>query len=201
MLNKVIYLSLKDYNYNPFSKLNYIEILKEFLDDSDFSQHVVPSDITTNATIYNELFSLVCSRYRNLAAAKISKPFNEDPTQDDIDEGFAEWQFRYLSLLNETCEYYMTLLTQYTNAKANLMADIVATSTNKVKFNDTPQNPNNLDVYEGDNYITNFTKSEGSTASPLMSKIMRLKEIQDNYRDLMSEWVNDFRRIFYEEEA
>ena len=80
------------------------------------------------------------------------------------------------------------------------MADIKATSKNKVKFNDTPQNPNNDSVYEGDNYITHFTSTEGENSSPLMSKIMRLKEIQDNYKDLMSTWVRDFERIFYQEE-
>ena len=30
---------------------------------------------------------------------------------------------------------------------------------------------------------------------------MRLKEIQDNYRDMMSTWVKDFERLFYQEEV
>ena len=198
MLTKIYYLSLVDYEYSPFAKSDYITILKQLLDDSDLSQHIVPNDISTNSSIYNELFNLVCSRYRNLAVAKIVKHDEEMPNNEEIENAFINWQHRYLALLNETYEYYITLLTQYANAKADLLADITAISTNKVKFNDTPQNPNTSDVYEGDNYITNFTKTEGSTSSPLMSRIMRLKEIQDNYRDLMSEWVNDFRRIFYE---
>ena len=198
MLSKIYYLSLADFEYSPFAKLNYVEVLKQLLDDSDLSQHIVPSDISTNATIYNELFSLVCSRYRNLACAKIVKHVEEAPTSEELESAFVNWQHKYLALLNETYDYYITLLTQYANARSDLLADITATSTNKVKFNDTPQNANTGDVYEGDNYITNFTKTEGSTSSPLMSRIMRLKEIQDNYRDLMSEWVNDFRRIFYE---
>ena len=94
----------------------------------------------------------------------------------------------------------MTMLDNYAAAKDELMADIKATSKNKVKFNDTPQNPNGATgVYEGDDYITHFTSTEGENSSPLMSKIMRLKEIQDNYKDLMSIWVNDFRKLFYEE--
>ena len=94
----------------------------------------------------------------------------------------------------------MTMLGAYADAQSKLMDDIKATSKNKVKFNDTPQNPNSAGVYEGDNYITHFTATEGETSSELMSKIMRLKEIQDNYKDLMSIWVRDFERIFYQEE-
>ena len=108
---------------------------------------------------------------------------------------------KFVSWLNDTHDYYITLLTNYNNAKADLMADITATSKNKVKFNDTPQNPNNESVYEGDNYITHFTATEGETKSPLMTKIMRLKEIQDAYKDAMSDWVKSFERIYYEEEV
>ena len=91
-------------------------------------------------------------------------------------------------------------MANYAAAKADLMADITATSKNAVKFNDTPQNQNVGSKYEGDDYITHFTSTEGETKSPLMTKIMRLKEIQDNYKDLLSIWVRDFERIFYQEE-
>lgn len=201
MINKVYYLSLKDYEYPPFTKINYVELLKEFLDDSYLSQHIVPSDITSNASIYNDLASLVYSKFRNLAIAKIIKPMNQEPNSDDLEEAWKEFQYRYLSLLNDTYELYITLLTNYSNAKASLMADITATSKNRVKFNDTPQNTNVSGTYEGDNYITHFTSTEGENSSPLMSKMMRLKEIQENYRDLMTEWANDFHRIFFEEEC
>ena len=201
MINKVYYLSLKDYEYQAFGKFNYVQMLKEFFDDSDFSQHIVPLDITSNADIYNELAQLVYSKFRNLAIGKVIKKFNEELTEEDYDNVWSEFQYRYLSLLNDTYELYITLLTQYAGAKASLMADITATSKNKVKFNDTPQNTNVSGTYEGDNYITHFTSTEGENSSPLMSKMMRLKEIQENYRDLMSEWVNDFHRIFYEEEC
>ena len=199
MINKIYYLSLKDYEYQAFGKFNYVQMLKDFFDDSDFSQHIVPADITSNADIYNELAQLVFSKFRNLAIGKVIKRFNEELTEEDYDNVWKEFQYRYLSLLNDTYELYITLLTQYAGAKAYLMDDITASSKNKVKFNDTPQNTNVSGTYEGDNYITHFTSTEGVNSSPLMSKMMRLKEIQENYRDLMTEWVNDFHRIFYEE--
>ena len=135
------------------------------------------------------------------ALQRFVKCINEEPSSENITEAYKNWIYKLISLLNETYEYYTTLLANYTSAKADLMADIKATSKNKVKFNDTPQNPNTFEVYEGDNYITHFTSTEGENSSPLMSKMMRLKEIQDNYKDLMSTWVRDFEKIFYQEEV
>ena len=177
-----------------------VNFIKAILGEESLSGYQVPSDLASNSA-YNELLSLVMGKYWEHAIVKIKKCFNEEPTQEEKDDAFFKWGIKFISLLNETYEYYTTLLTQYAGAKADLMADIKATSKNSVKFNDTPQNPNNAGVYEGDDYITHFTATSGETSSPLMSKIMRLKEIQDNYRDLMSSWVRDFERIFYQEEV
>lgn len=202
MYRAIYYYKFADLNdYIPFSKLTFSSSLIAALGVENLNNIEVPSDLTTSATIYNELFSLVIGKHRNLACIKITKFFNEEPTSEEKAAALKEFYCRYLSLLNDTYEVYMVLLKEYAAARDSLMADIKATSKNKVKFNDTPQNPNNLEVYEGDDYITHFTKTEGETSSPLMSKIMRLKEIQENYRDLMSEWTRDFQRIFYEEDC
>lgn len=200
MLKKVYYYSLYDLDeYTPFTKFNMATFIKFLLNVESLENIQVPSDIATNAA-YTELLSLVCGKYWNHAIFKIVKFINEEPTGEEIGDEVWKWGIKFISLLNDTYEYYTTLLGQYAAAKSDLMADIKATSKNKVKFNDTPQNPNNDSVYEGDNYITHFTSTEGENSSPLMSKIMRLKEIQDNYKDLMSTWVRDFERVFYQEE-
>lgn len=201
MLKKVYYYSLYDLDeYTPFTKYNMETFIKNLLGEESLSGYQVPADLSTNA-VYNELLSLVLGKYWEHAIIKIRKFVNEEPTNDDIGDELWKWGIKFISLLNMTYEYYTTLLAQYAGAKADLMADIKATSKNAVSFNDTPQNPNTAGVYEGDDYITHFTKTSGETSSPLMSKIMRLKEIQDNYRDLMSSWVRDFERIFYQEEV
>lgn len=201
MLKKVYYYSLYDLDeYTPFTKYNMETFIKNLLGEESLTGYQVPTDLSTNA-VYNELISLVLGKYWEHAIIKIRKFVNEEPTNDDISDELWKWGIKFISLLNETYEYYTTLLAQYAGAKADLMADIKATSKNSVKFNDTPQNPNNAGVYEGDDYITHFTATSGETSSPLMSKIMRLKEIQDNYRDIMSSWVRDFERIFYQEEV
>ena len=204
MLKKVYYYNIQDINsdYYPFATIDLAGFLKNAWETESLTGWQLPSDLTTNATLYNELISLVFGRYHENAIIKIVKKADEDsPSVEDIYKGFMKWVNKFVTVLNDTHDYYITLLTNYASAKADLMADITATSKNKVKFNDTPQNPNTSDVYEGDNYITHFTATEGETKSPLMSKIMRLKEIQDAYKDAMSDWVKYFERIFYEEEV
>ena len=147
------------------------------------------------------LWQRVVARYFKEYLFKIEKYFNEDePSLSEIDHAINDWLINYLNLVAQTGEYYMTLIDIYDDEKANLMEDIRAISKNKVKFNDTPQNPNTADVYEGDDYITHFTSTEGETSSPLMSKMMRLKEIQDHYKNLIADWVNEFERLFIEGE-
>lgn len=204
MLNLVYYYSLSQYlgdDYFPFKKADFSAFLKSMLDLENLNDVTLPSDFVTNKTIYDELFSLVLGRYHEHAIIKIHKCIGQEPSEDEINKAAKNWVYKLVSALNMSWDYYMTLLTNYNAAKAELMSDIKATSKNKVKFNDTPQNTNISGTYEGDNYITHFTSTEGENSSPLMSKIMRLKEIQDAYKDVMSDWVKYFERIFYEEHS
>lgn len=167
--------------------------------ESDLSGYQLPSDLTTNASIYNELAGLIYGRYYDEYMIKIVKMPDESITNDDVGEAITKWGYRFISKLNMTYEYYVPLLTFYRSAKANLMDDIVATSSNKIKYNDTPQNANTSGVYEGDDYINQFTKTEGTSSSPLTSKINRLREIQDGYKNVMADWVKEFEMLFMED--
>lgn len=202
MIKKQFYYKYGDIvTYSPFTKQTFSTTLQSVLELENLSTIQLPSDITTNV-VYNELFSLVLGKYQEHAIIKIEKCIYEgEPTSEEKEIGFKNFFYRYVSLLNDTYEYYTTLLSQYKEAKSHLMDDIKATNTNKVKFNDTPQSENDDGIYEGDDYITHFTKTEGESSSPLNTKIMRLKEIQDNYKDLMSDWVRDFEKIFYQEDC
>ena len=203
MLKKSYYYSLQWlFDSDMFASWDCANFIKQTLGVESLSGYTVPSDLTTKKTLYDELISLVVSRFREHAIIKIDKlPQEQDPSVDEISEQIYSWGMKFIALLNDTHDYYITLLGLYADAKSKLMDDIKATSKNNVKFNDTPQNANTEGVYEGDNYITHFTHTEGETTSQLTSKIMRLKEIQDAYKDVMSDWVRGFERIFYTEEV
>ena len=167
--------------------------------ESDLSGYQLPSDLTSNAAIYNELAGLIYGRYYDEYMIKIVKMPNEEITNDDVGEAITKWGYRFISKLNMTYEYYVPLLTFYRAAKSNLMDDVESTSSNKIKFNDTPQNANTSGVYEGDDYINQFTKTEGVSKSQLTSKINRLREIQDGYKNVMADWVKEFEMLFMED--
>lgn len=203
MLKKSYYYSLQWlFDSDMFASWDCANFIKQTLGVESLTGYTVPTDLGTNKAYYDELISLVFSRFREHAIIKIDKlPEQQDPTSDEISEQIYLWGMKFIALLNDTHDYYITLLGLYAGAKTHLMDDIKATSKNNVKFNDTPQNPNSAGVYEGDDYITHFTHTEGESSSELMSKIARLKEIQDAYKDVMSDWVRVFERIFYQEEV
>lgn len=202
---KVFYYSLNELlSATPFLKMTLASFLVELFeldDESDLSNYQLPSDLSTNEAVYNELFSLIYGRYHHKAAFKIVKlPFQDSPEEEEVETKQKEWGYKFVSLLNMTYDYYMTVLLAYRANKDNLMADIEATSSNMIKYNDTPQNANTSGIYEGDDYISNFTKTEGTSTSPLTTKINRLKEIQDSYKNVMADWVKQFEKLFMEEQ-
>lgn len=159
----------------------------------------LPGDFITNKSIYDELAALIWGRYYDEFFIKIRKWPNEDVTSEDIENAINHWGYKFVSKLNMTYEYYVTLVNLYRTAKANLMDDVESTSSNKIKFNDTPQNANTDGKYEGDDYINQFTKTEGLTKTQLTSKINRLREIQDGYKNVMADWVKEFEMLFMED--
>lgn len=185
----------------PYTNKNLKEISDDIFD-------VAPSyPITLTETNIINLWKEIYARFYNETIIKIDIPFYasipaldvESDFRNEILSMFQKWFLRVISIISRTYPYYNTLLGAYADAQTHLMDDIKASSKNTIKYNDTPQNDNTSGVYEGDNHITNFTKTEGENTSPLTSKIMRLKEIQDHYKRTMDDWVNEFHRLFYEE--
>lgn len=186
----------------PYAKLTFTDFLKTIFDVStveDLSAFQLPANLSDDEAIYNEFFSLVVGRYTNDSIFKLIRMIDEEaPSSTEVTNAFIKWGYKFVSLLNLTYEYYVPLLKFYRSAKNNLMDDIEAVSSNTVKFNDTPQNNNSTQVYEGDDYITHFTKTENVSKSPLVSKINRLKEIQDDYKNVLADWVKEFEKLFLE---
>lgn len=204
MLKKSFYYTLKD-----AVEEGYIEVDLTHFGATSLNSFLAALDIDTSEmtslpfslsdTNIEAFWQRIISNYDDEFVVKITQNFNEKPSSVDIIEGLIHWTYRLINFIAQTEEYYLTLLGIYNTAKTDLMSDIKAISKNKVKFNDTPQNTNVSGTYEGDNYITHFTATEGETSSPLMSKMMRLKEIQDNYHNVMADWVKKAACLFIEE--
>ena len=123
----------------------------------------------------------------------------EDPTILDVIDMFEDWVAKLVAIIGKTYPYYNAVLTAYAGAEATLMADVTATSMNKVRFNDTPQNAGSGGTYEGEDYMTHFTRTDGESSTPLTTKINRLREIQDQYKRTMADWLKEVGRVFLPE--
>ena len=204
MLIKQYYYTLKDFEHtgillqfkvSPYGNSTF----KSFIETR--CQITVATDLAAlpfsinDSNVEKVWQEVVSSNYKRFIM-KTSKEIED--TSIDL-ENIKEWAFKFINLLTQSYDYFNTLLNFYASEKTHLMDDITATSENQVGFNDTPQNANTLDVYEGDNYLTHFTKTRGSNSSPLMSKIMRLKEIQDNFKDCLHDWAKYLSRVWLTE--
>lgn len=203
MLIKKYYYNCKDINriaLGPAYLVPYeSKTLKYICDELGIAPTTLP--FALNDLYVEGLWQRIISRYYDDYLFVIKKDANEEePDNSEVDEQFVRWIERFFSFLVQTYNYYYLILKAYTDAQGTLMNNIKATSKNKVNFNDTPQNANTGDTYEGDNYITHFTKTEGETSSPLMTPIMRLKEIQDHVKRTWADWVDEAERLFIEGE-
>lgn len=200
MLNKVLYYSLEELiEQTPFSASmpSFEQVIEGLFGENELTKLPFDLDEDNIETLWQELYA----RYYNRACFRIICPLNSSPSHEDLELHYKKWAMKLLGAITHSYEYHNTLLDLYNAAKADLMADIKAISENKVYFNDTPQNPNTGGAYEGDNYITHFTKNHGENSSPLMSKQMRLKEIQDHYKDVLSDWLSEVSRVMLPEKV
>lgn len=198
------YIYLKDLprltSFARYDKAVCTTVLKNLLDLADLTGKQVPSDLSDSNAQYNELISSMLGRfYEKPVGIVLLKCTEENPTNEALNSVGEEFAYRVIAVLNRTHDRYITLLTEYANAKTHLMDQVQSGTVSKRKHNDTPQNSNALEPYEGDNYISDFTKFETDNASDMATKMTRLAEITDNYHDVMDDWVNEFKRIFLEE--
>lgn len=201
---KALYYSLAEMYGNLCNESNTLPYTNKNLKEiSDIIFDNAPTyPITLNSDHVVKLWKEIYARFYDEPIFKIDWLLNVNPEFSDIQEEaldfFQKWFLRVVSVISRTEPYYKSLLDAYASAQTHLMDDITATSKNTIKYNETPQNYDSGGTYEGDNHLTNFTKTEGENTSPLTSKIMRLKEIQDHYKRVLDDWVNEFQILFYE---
>ena len=203
-MQRIRYVYLKDLprliSFKRYDKAVCTTFLKTLLDLDNLTSKQVPSDLTDSNAYYNELISSVLGRfYDKPVGLTLLHCTEENPTNDTLNSVGEEFAYRVIAVLNRTHERYITLLTEYAAAKGHLMEQVKSGTVSKRKHNDTPQNSNALEPYEGDNYISDFTKFETDNASDMATKMTRLGEINDMFHDVMDDWVNEFKRIFLEE--
>lgn len=201
MKTKSYYYSLEDMSnlgpitFTPFSASTFKAVIDEMIP----TPTSLPFALTD--TDIEKMWQMLVAEKHLDHIFKIDKPYWSEvaPDNDEIDAAFSKWLYKLLSVIAKTYDYYHNVIASYNASVSALMSDVKATSKNAVRFNDTPQSSAASSVYEVDNYLTHFTSTEGESSSPMNTKIMRLKEIQDHFKRTMADWLLEVGRIFLPE--
>lgn len=121
-----------------------------------------------------------------------------DSSEAKIRQMFSAWLVKFINEYENTKVYYETLIKAYDNALPTIMNDVEATTENEVVFNDTPQVEGG--IFKTNDYATTYTKTGSTSKSPMKTPIERLKDIQDNLRNLWKDWTNHFHLLFVEKQ-
>lgn len=100
-------------------------------------------------------------------------------------------------ILEMTSPRYLTLLKAYSDSQTELLDPVINKSKNLTRFNDTPQDKGD---FANDEHTTNITEVEGESSNELDTKMGRIKEIEEKYRNILLDWSNEFESLFIEED-
>lgn len=141
------------------------------------------------------LFKKLYNRFNTYEIFEISAC---DSSETKIRQMFSAWLVKFINEYENTKVYYETLIKAYENSLPTIMNDVEATTENEVVFNDTPQVEGG--IFKTNDYATTYTKTGSTSKSPMKTPIERLKDIQDNLRNLWKDWTNHFHLLFVEKQ-
>lgn len=183
-----IYYSFEDaMNMLMTSPFIFKTSLNNFISALDgYIYNVSELPLTLTNTHLNSLFKLIYSRYKDEYIVCL----------DDFElapEHVASWSVKLINKILLTQDRYIYLLEAYANNRDRLLSSLKATSENTVRFNDTPQNSGS---YEDLEHNSTVTKTENVTTSDSTTLMNRIKEISNNYENLLLDWSNEFEECF-----
>lgn len=158
------------------------------------------ADSSTADDYIEDLYLLVYARYFDSYCVRTEYDYDVDEDSQVLDTTTLErFIVNFINLIVLTYPKYSTLLAYYDAQQSNLMNQISSTQTGVARFNDTPQNAESGDEFEGDTHVTNITNTSATSATDGMTPIERLKQIQDSYKSVMNDWSNEFAKLFIDE--
>ena len=168
--------------------------------DSGISLQIILTKYEINYSIEQNsmietLFKKIYNRFNTYEIFELSAC---DSSETKVRQMFSAWLVKFINEYENTKVYYETLIKAYENSLATIMNDVEATTENEVVFNDTPQVEGG--IFKTNDYATTYTKTGSTSKSPMKTPIERLKDIQDNLRNLWKDWINHFHLLFVEKQ-
>lgn len=161
---------------------------------SILTEYGITYTISTGSKV-SDLFKQLFNRFNNYELFELSVA---DSSETRVLQEFRKWIIKFLNEYENTKMYYEALINGYESKMATLLSDIEATTENEVIFNDTPQVEGG--IFKTENYATTYTKTGSTSKSPMKTPIERLKDLQDNMRNLWKDWTNELHKLFVEKQ-
>ena len=176
--------------YDPLNNNSFFDLFYEDIPSTNF----VFKDTSALKDHLEDLFNLLYKRYSEWYCLRLKGAFT-------IEEEYKAYK-RFLLKLNNvtqmTYDKYATRLDIFATAKANLMGQVKAGTIAKTSYNDTPQEESQSG-FEDATHRTTFTKVDSQSLTDGATPIERIDEIDRKIKNIMLEWCEEFRSLFWED--
>ncbi len=176
--------------YDPLNTNSFFNLFKEDLPTTNYV-------FKDNAALKNhleDLFNLLYKRYYDWDCVRLKGAF----TAAEEEKAYKKFLLKLNNVTQMTYEKYATRLDIFEAAKSNLMAQVKAGTTAKTSYNDTPQEENQ-GGFEDATHRTTFTKVTSDSLTDGATPIERIDEIDRKIKNIMLEWCEEFRDLFWED--
>lgn len=186
------------------------EVLADFMDVIDNALGVMQTQQYSNFYLLNkgfkwstedtvwyakpytiQLFNIIFSRFWDSYGIQC-----EDIDDDTLQLLFARKLNTMLNILNLTYDRYAALLDAYEDKKDKLLNPVESNSEGYNRYNDTPQDGGD---FSDDEHTTSIYQNGLKIEQEQMTPIERLRQIEDGYQNVLLDWSNEFRKLFWEE--
>lgn len=180
-------------NATALDPLNRNSFFDLFYDDIP-STNFVFKDSTALKDHLEDLFNLLYKRYYDWSCLRLKGAF----TMAEEYQAYKKFLLKLNNVTEMTYDKYATRLDIFAAKKATLMGQVQAGTIAKTFYNDTPQEESQ-GGFEDATHRTTFTKVDSHSLTDGATPIERIDEIDRKIKNIMLEWCEEYRQLFWED--
>ena len=185
-LKEILARNKEDYQVNSED----LRTLLVSLIQAGFQTSVLDSDFAWTNENYPKVLDLVIRRHiTDYCVVSDSESYPATPAKNFL--------AKLIYVLEMTTPRYTTLINSYEESRENLLNPVIIKTTGINRFNDTPQDEGD---FANDSHTTNLTEIENKTENDADTAMGRIREIEENYKNLLLIWSREFESLFLSEE-
>ena len=174
----------------PVEQTSFFDVFENDLPTSNF---VFKSSSALKDHL-EDLFNILYKRYSEWYCVRLKGAFT---TGEEIAK-YQKFLLKLNNIVAMTYDKYVTRLDIFANTKASLMGQVKAGTIAKTSYNDTPQEESS-GGFEDATHRTTFTKVDSQSLTDGATPIERIDEIDRKIKNIMLEWCQEFRSLFWED--